>query len=169
VVLLSATSEHLIEPFAKEYNVDVCIATKIKTNTNDCYTGVVDGKVCCQATKAEHIQRLAQEYNLNLNKSYAYSDHHHDIPLLESVGIAFVVHPTPLLEVEAKKRDWPILRPAIPDIVAAAKNKGNKSKDQVTQSDSIPSTVILFGVGVAIVIVGIVGVSTLIWKLVSSQ
>ncbi|KAL3928121.1 MAG: hypothetical protein SGBAC_012782 [Bacillariaceae sp.] len=167
VVLLSATSEHLIQPFAKEYNVDVCIATKIKTNaTNDCYTGVVDGKVCCQATKAEHIQRLAQEYNLDLNKSYAYSDHHHDIPLLESVGNASVVHPTPILEVEAKKREWPILRPAIPDIVAAARSNGNKSKDQVPQSDSIPSAVILFGVGVAIVLVG---APTLIWKFVSSQ
>ncbi|CAJ1968022.1 unnamed protein product [Cylindrotheca closterium] len=184
VVLLSATSEHLIEPFAKEYKVDVCISTKIikkqtvhskrkrtkgdnNNNNNDnddsddsdddddddaqyYYTGVVDGKVCCQKTKSDHVHRLAQEYNLNLQKSFAYSDHHHDIPLLESVGNPSVVHPTSLLEQEAKKRDWPILRPIIPEIVIAmeeAKQKTKKTKDE-EQDSSLPKTMILFGIGI---------------------
>mmetsp|Transcript_33942 Transcript_33942/g.82353 ORF Transcript_33942/g.82353 Transcript_33942/m.82353 type:complete len:184 (-) Transcript_33942:39-590(-) len=53
VVILSATSEHLIEPFAKEYHVDVCIATKVmkkrKKNDDDYYYRLV---VAIEKTRA---------------------------------------------------------------------------------------------------------------------
>lgn len=119
VVILSATSPHLLEPFLKEYQVEVSRCTQIHTKLvgkEPHYTGVIQGKVCCQQTKADHMQQLATEYGLNLDASYAYSDHHHDIPLLESVGHAHAVNPTPLLEQVAKKRDWTILRPTMNSI-----------------------------------------------------
>lgn len=46
--------------------------------------------------------------------SFAYSDHHSDVPLLESVDYAFAVRPDEELEIVARQRGWPILRPAEP-------------------------------------------------------
>jgi HAD superfamily hydrolase (TIGR01490 family) len=144
IVVISATSEHLIQPFAKEHDIDVCIATKLKTMTNNkqyC-SGQVDGKVCCQHEKARHVQRIANEYDLDLSHCYAYSDHHHDVHMLDSVGHAVAVNPTPILEEIAKKRDWQVMRPTKPTTMTNA----SKVKDDtnIESEHSAPVSFILF-------------------------
>ena len=94
-------------------------------------TGMIQGNVCCQQTKADYVQDLAKEYSLDLSASYAYSDHHHDIPLLESVGHANTVNPTPLLEQVAKKRDWTILRPTVNSIIVSNDNDDNANNTSI--------------------------------------
>lgn len=49
-----------------------------------------------------------------LTGSFAYSDHISDAPLLERVDHAFAVRPDEELEVLARQRGWPIIRPAEP-------------------------------------------------------
>jgi putative phosphoserine phosphatase/1-acylglycerol-3-phosphate O-acyltransferase len=146
IVVLSATSEHLIQPFAKEHGIDVCIATKLKTMTNNkqyC-SGQVDGKVCCQYEKARHVQRIANEYDLDLSDCYAYSDHHHDVPMLDSVGHAIAVNPTPILEEIAKKRDWQVMRPITKPTTTTNNASEVKDSTNIESEGSTPVYFILF-------------------------
>gem|GEM_PF-1008779 len=63
----------------------------------------------------EKLQALADRgYVFPMHGSFAYSDHISDAPLLESVDHAFAVRPDEELEILARQRGWPILRPAEP-------------------------------------------------------
>jgi phosphoserine phosphatase len=53
--------------------------------------------------------KLAQQLELDLKKSYAYGNHHSDLPLLETVGNPHAVEPNSVLEKIAHHRSWPIL------------------------------------------------------------
>ena len=50
----------------------------------------------------------SEERGIDLENSYAYSDSHHDIPLLEAVGNPRVINPDTLLQLYAQKKHWPI-------------------------------------------------------------
>ena len=64
---------------------------------------------------SEKIQALADRgYVFPMPGSFGYSDHHSDAPLLEAVEHAFAVRPDEELEILARQRGWPILRPAEP-------------------------------------------------------
>jgi len=58
-------------------------------------------------TKAEALHQLESE-GLDLSASYAYSDSHTDLPLLEAVGNPVAVNPDRELRKVAEEREWPI-------------------------------------------------------------
>jgi phosphoserine phosphatase len=58
--------------------------------------------------KASAIKELAKERNIDLANSFAYSDSHHDFPLLESVGNPCAINPDTLLEIRAYRDNWPV-------------------------------------------------------------
>lgn len=107
--IISATSEHLLEPVMHDLKVDMFISTRIETTEAGECTGKSNGYICVGKQKSKALYEIAQKYNVDLCKSYAYSDHHVDLPFLKSVGNPVVVNPTSLLLGEANKNDWPIL------------------------------------------------------------
>ena len=72
------------------------------------YTGSLVGKLLHGQEKAIAVNALAASQNIDLRNSYAYSDSHHDIPLLEAVGKPRVINPDTLLQVRALRDHWPI-------------------------------------------------------------
>jgi HAD superfamily hydrolase (TIGR01490 family) len=109
VIVVSATPFHLLQPFVEEHQdiVDAMYATRLEVGIDG---RPIRGTVCIGAQKASVQRQFADELNLDLDASYAYSDHHHDIQFLESVKHKIVVNPTDYLEQVAKKKDWTILR-----------------------------------------------------------
>jgi hypothetical protein len=67
---------------------------------------------------------------------------HHDVHMLDSVGHAIAVNPTPILEEIAKKRDWQVMRPTKPTTMTNI----SKVKDDtnIESEDSAPVSFILF-------------------------
>lgn len=119
VVLISASPVHLVRPFAEEVDADLWACTEIETipcptSGAPVSTGrVLGGGVCCGHEKPNVMRQVAETYGVDLSKSFAYSDHYDDIPMLEMVKTATVINPTPALEQIAKKRDWSIRRPTL--------------------------------------------------------
>ena len=105
IILLSATPEHLIQPFAKEVDNDGCFATQVECDCNGICTGAAT-KVLHGTEKALIVEELAQGRKIDLQQSWAYSDHHSDIPFLEKVGNPVAVNPTKSLEGYAQKLGW---------------------------------------------------------------
>jgi phosphoserine phosphatase len=93
-------------------------------------TGRPVGNICIGAEKGRIQRQLAERYGLDLSRCYSYSDHHHDVEFLEGVGHPVAVNPTKPLEVIAKKKDWPILRPVL--FIEDDPNNEKASGDEAT-------------------------------------
>lgn len=106
VIIVSTSPMEIVKPLAKYLGVDDVIATRVAVDDEGLYTGELEyyayGK-----TKAEAVQQLAID-GLNLAASYAYSDSHTDLPLLESVGNPVAVNPDRELRKLADERGWPV-------------------------------------------------------------
>ena len=108
LVLVSASPIEIVEPLAEHLAVDEFIATTPVIDAEGRYTGEVEFYAYGQA-KAEAIQRLAAELDLDLNESWAYSDSATDLPMLESVGHPVAVNPDRELRRKAEEEGWMVL------------------------------------------------------------
>ena len=76
---------------------------------NGAATGEVAAPVIAGQEKQAALQKFCREYNVDAAQSKAYSDSFSDLPMLESVGMPFAVHPDRRLRRVARQRGWPIL------------------------------------------------------------
>jgi len=107
IIVVSASPHHLLQPFFQEYTSSIHHMETTHVQINET-TGRCTGhcSVCIGPQKARAQQRFADALGIDLQRSFAYSDHHHDLEFLECVGTAIVVNPTPELDNMAKKREW---------------------------------------------------------------
>ena len=83
------------------------MATEIEIK-NGIYTGIIK-ELPIGKNRIKVIRKYCNKYNIDLSKSYAYSDHFSDIPLLESVGNAIATKPDSKLKAYALKKGWKII------------------------------------------------------------
>ena len=110
LALISGSLRYLLEPVIKDIGFDHLVCTDLEVGQDGRLTGKPKGPVCVDQNKKELTLMLAQTLGLDLAKSYAYGNHHSDLPLLETVGNPYVVEPTRILEKIARRRSYPILR-----------------------------------------------------------
>ena len=108
IVIVSATSHHLLAPIARHIAPDHYAATRIETDENGICTGRPKGSVLVGTTKREFVFDHARTHGIDLARSFAYSDHHADLPFLEAVGNPVAANPDKGLEQEARRRGWPV-------------------------------------------------------------
>jgi HAD superfamily phosphoserine phosphatase-like hydrolase len=109
LVLISGSVRYLLEPVVKDLEFDHLLCTDLEVDKNGLMTGKPADLVCVDHNKKVLTLKLAQQLELDLQKSYAYGNHHSDLPLLETVGNPHVVEPNSILEKIAHQRSWPIL------------------------------------------------------------
>ncbi|MDH3799878.1 MAG: HAD-IB family phosphatase, partial [Desulfobacterales bacterium] len=108
-VLISGSVRYLLEPVVEDLEFDHLLCTDLEVDKNGLMTGKPADLVCVDHHKKKLTLKLAQQLELDLQKSYAYGNHHSDVPLLETVGNPHVVEPNRILEKIAHQRSWPIL------------------------------------------------------------
>jgi phosphoserine phosphatase len=86
--------------------VTVC-ATRLE-EIDGRWTGRIAGDAMFGAAKARAVRRLAAEKGFELERSYAYGDSWNDRWMLEPVGRAVAVNPSPKLAALARKRGWAV-------------------------------------------------------------
>lgn len=107
VWLVTATPLDMANLMAKRLGLTGALGTKAEVK-NGVYTGKIIGNLLHGREKASAVKELASARSVDLNNCYAYSDSHHDIPLLESVGNPRVINPDALLKIRAYRDNWPI-------------------------------------------------------------
>lgn len=107
--IVSAAGSDMVESLAQVLGMDGGIGTRYVVE-DGAYTGALDGPFVYGRGKVTAIESLAEEQELDLEGSWAYSDSASDLPMLELVGNAVVVNPdAPLLEV-ARREGWNVMR-----------------------------------------------------------
>jgi HAD superfamily hydrolase (TIGR01490 family) len=108
VVIASGSSQYIIDEVGQHLRVHLAIGTR---------TRIVDGKITDQILppvvfrdgKREAVERVAEKFDLDLSRSFLYSDSAADAPLFEAVGTPVVVNPKPAFRALAEKRGWDVV------------------------------------------------------------
>ena len=109
LVLLSASVRYYLNELAKDLGIEHMLCTRLEIDKDGVCTGRTLGPPMIGEEKKTAAQEFARVHGIDLAASYAYSDHHSDLPLLESVGHPVVVRPTERLRKIARERSWAIM------------------------------------------------------------
>jgi HAD superfamily hydrolase (TIGR01490 family) len=107
VFLVSASLSDLVEPLGKHLDAHGVLATQLASE-DEHLIGKAQGGFVYGQRKVELLRQCASRWNIDLGRSFAYSDHHSDIPLLEMVGHPVVVNPDDQLLRHARKCSWTV-------------------------------------------------------------
>ncbi len=107
VAIVSGATKFVVKPLAESLSIEHFLFTRLEVE-NGRFTGRVVEPICFEEGKIYWLQQFIDEHEIDLAKSYFYTDSITDLPLLELVGHPIVTNPDPFLYREAVKRRWPV-------------------------------------------------------------
>jgi len=111
IVFVSGSFPACLEPIANKFNVKTILATTMKIK-GDYYTGEIQNIQTIGQGKVQAIKNFLKKENYDdLERCYAYGDHHSDFPMLSLVGHPRVVAGDTAVENHAKEMRWNIIQP----------------------------------------------------------
>jgi HAD superfamily hydrolase (TIGR01490 family) len=107
VAILSTSTPYVTEPLAEHLGIEHVICTRL---------GIADGKfdgthirpACYGAGKVHWAEAFAKKHEVDLARSFFYTDSYSDLPMLERVGVARVINPDTRLKRHAQRVGWPV-------------------------------------------------------------
>lgn len=109
IVFATSSFDYSVRPVADYFGVKDVIASSFEFKNGTC-TGYIEGRTAFGESKKNKVVHYLSEKGLSLEDCVFYSDSHHDIPLLESVGKAVAVNPDRKLRAVARENRWDIIR-----------------------------------------------------------
>jgi len=108
VAIASGSPQYIVDEIGRHLRVHAAIGTR---------TRIVDGKatdeivppVVFQEGKRAAVEALAEKVDVDLSRSFLYSDSIADVPLFEEIGYPVVVNPKPPFRELARRRGWEIV------------------------------------------------------------
>lgn len=113
VAFLSSATTYVAEPLARELEVTHLLTNRLLMKEG-LLTGEAAQPLCWGPGKTVWARRFAEEHDIDLDRSWFYSDSISDMPVLELVGNPVIVNPDRLLRRQAERRGWPVIDPPSP-------------------------------------------------------
>jgi len=107
VVILSGSLTMLVRQFAQYFELDTLFGNDLEV-VNGLLTGALAGVHPYGREKANLVETLSIQHQLDLSNSYAYGNHHTDAYKLSLFGHPTAVNPTQKLRQIAQQRGWTI-------------------------------------------------------------
>lgn len=107
VWLVTATPVEIGDLIARRLGATGALGT-VAEHSNGFYTGRLVGDMMHGTAKANAVQVLAADLDIDLEASSAYGDSMNDVPLLSTVGNPCAINPDPRLRKHSKTIGWPI-------------------------------------------------------------
>jgi HAD superfamily hydrolase (TIGR01490 family) len=107
-VLVTSACELVARPLAARLGFDAVIATRLLAH-GGFYTGERELPEPYGTGKRQIVERFCAQNSIFPSDSFAYTDHHTDLSLLEFVGHPIAVNPTHKLQAIAETKKWPIV------------------------------------------------------------
>jgi HAD superfamily hydrolase (TIGR01490 family) len=140
IVIVSASPQEIVTPLSRYLGADESISSRAEVDENDRYTGAM-AFYAYGPHKAEAILDFAEEFGIDLDASFAYSDSRSDLPMLECVGHPVAVNPDRALLAIARERGWEILQFVHPIPLR------DRVRDRVPFGNARPAVALSFGAG----------------------
>jgi putative phosphoserine phosphatase/1-acylglycerol-3-phosphate O-acyltransferase len=107
VAIVSGATRYVVEPLAAHLGVEHSIFTALEVE-GGVLTGRVVEPICFEEGKIYWLRHFIDDHDIDLARSWFYSDSVTDLPLLELVGHPVAVNPDPRLYRNAVRRRWPV-------------------------------------------------------------
>lgn len=107
--IVSAASHEVVELLANVLDMEGGIGSRYEVDERGRYTGELDGGLNYGKLKIAPMRRFADDHDLDLEASWAYSDSVSDLPMLELVGHPVAVNPDAELSRIARERGWQVM------------------------------------------------------------
>ncbi len=109
VAIVSAATPYQVNPVARDLGVKHIMCTQMEVIDGK-FTGQVVDPPCWGEGKAIAGSTFASKHNIDLEKSYFYTDSFEDLPLMDIVGHPRPVNPDKELAAYSIENDWDIYR-----------------------------------------------------------
>jgi putative phosphoserine phosphatase/1-acylglycerol-3-phosphate O-acyltransferase len=109
VAIVSAATPYQVNPIARDLNIEHVMCTRMEVKKGR-FTGNIIEPACWGEGKAHAARVLVDQFDLDLSKSYFYTDSAEDLPLLDIVGHPRPMNPDTKLSALAFEREWPVYR-----------------------------------------------------------
>ena len=108
VVIASGSPQYIVDEIGRHLRVHAAIGTR---------TRIVDGRATDQIVppvvfregKRAAVEAIADRWDLDLQRSWLYSDSAADVPLFEAIGNPVVVNPKAPFRATAEQRGWEVV------------------------------------------------------------
>ena len=107
VAILSTSTPYVVEPLARHLGIEHAICTRMNI-ADGCFDGTHKKPACYGAGKVHWAEAFAKEQDVDLARSFFYTDSYTDLPMLERVGIARVINPDTRLKRHARRVGWAV-------------------------------------------------------------
>ena len=107
VAIVSSATRYQIEAIARDLGIDHILCTELCVR-DGVFTGDVVHPACFREGKAVAAEAFSSARDVDLSKSYFYTDSHDDLALLNVVGHPRPTNPDRRLAAIAVKRGWPV-------------------------------------------------------------
>ena len=108
--IVSAAGDELVQLLARILYMDGGIGTSYEVGEDGLFTGELGGAFMYGEGKVEAMRRFADQHDIDLGASFAYSDSVSDLPMLRAVGTPVVVNPDGELTRIAREEGWRVMR-----------------------------------------------------------
>jgi HAD superfamily hydrolase (TIGR01490 family) len=109
VYIVTAASQEMAELLAHVLGFDGGIGSRSEI-VDGVYTGRAGGPFTYREGKAQALRALAERKDIDLARSWAYSDSESDLPMLRVVGHPVAVNPDAVLARVARREGWAVMR-----------------------------------------------------------
>jgi len=107
VAIVSGSTRYVVEPVAEQLGVEHALFTELEVEAGR-LTGRVVDPICFAEGKVTLLRDFIARHQVDLARSYFYTDSVTDLPLLDLVGHPVAVNPDPRLYRMAVRRHWPV-------------------------------------------------------------
>ncbi|MBW1886153.1 MAG: HAD family hydrolase [Deltaproteobacteria bacterium] len=107
VAIVSGSIRYLVEPLAESLSVEHVLCTQLEA-VDGVLTGRCIEPVCLEEGKIHWLQGFIEQHQIDLARSWFYSDSISDLPVLDLVGHPVATNPDPMLYRTATRRGWPV-------------------------------------------------------------
>lgn len=106
IVMLTGSTQYAAETVSASLDIGHTICSRLEVIDGH-FTGKM-AQLCFGQYKVELAERFAAEHDIDLDKSWFYSDSYNDLPMLERVGTAVAINPDGRLRRHARRSGWQI-------------------------------------------------------------
>ncbi len=107
VAIISGATRYLVQPLAHQLAVEDFLCTELEV-VDGVLTGRCIEPLCFEEGKIYWLQQFIEAHDIDLARSWFYSDSITDLPLLDLVAHPVVANPDPVLYRTALQRGWPV-------------------------------------------------------------
>jgi HAD superfamily hydrolase (TIGR01490 family) len=107
LAILSSSTPYVTEPLARHLDIEHVLCTRVTVDDGR-FVGTHVRPACYGPGKVHWAEAFAARHDVDLQRSFFYTDSYSDLPMLKRVGVQRVINPDTRLKRHARRVGWTV-------------------------------------------------------------